>query len=169
MARRVLVPLDGSKVAEEAVTQVMSLLPPDVVEIHLLTVLPEVDRLNHIVQVPVASPQLEEASKAVRKQQEQYTRAYLDMMAWSLEDAGYNVETHMAYGHPSSSIVDMAQALEVDLIVMTSHGQGGNLLWRYGSVAERVLEAAEFPVLIIPVRDRLRAAQEVPQESPMAA
>ncbi len=169
MAHRVLIPLDGSKVAEEAVTHVMALLPPETTEIHLLTVLPDLERLHHVVQVPVVTRQLEEASRSVRKQQEQYTRAYLDMIAWSLEDAGYSVQTHLAYGQPATSIVHVAQALDVDLVVMTSHGRGGNLLWRYGSVAGRVLEVCECPVLVVPVREQLRAAQEIPQESRMAA
>ncbi len=168
MAHRVLIPLDGSKVAEEAISYVMALLPPEITEIHLLTVLPELERLNHIVQFAVINQQLEEVSKITRKQQEQYTRAYLDMVAWNLEDTGYNVTTHLMYGQPADGIVRMAQALKVDLIVMTSHGRGGNLLWRYGSVAERVLEASESPVLIIPVRDALRTAQEIPEESEMA-
>ncbi len=168
MAHLVLIPLDGSKVAEEAISYVMALLPPEITEIHLLTVLPELERLNHIIQFAVINQQLEEASKITRKQQEQYTRAYLDMVAWNLEDTGYNVTTHLMYGQPADGIVRMAQALKVDLIVMTSHGRGGNPLWRYGSVAERVLEASESPVLIIPVRDALRTAQEIPEESEMA-
>ncbi len=169
MAHRVLIPLDGSKVAEEAISRVMALLPPEVTEVHLLTVLPELERLNRMVQFAVISQQLEEASKISRKQQEQYTRAYLDMVAWNLEDAGYSVTTHLMYGQPADGIVQMAQALNVDLIVMTSHGRGGNLLWRYGSVAERVLEASECAVLVVPVRELLRAAERLPEESEMAA
>ncbi len=169
MAHRVLVPLDGSKVAEEAISRVMALLPPEAVEIHLLTVLPELERLDRVVQFAVVSQQLEEASRAVRKQQEQFTRAYLDMIAWSLEDAGYQVNTHLVYGAPAEGIVSMAQALPADLIVMTSHGRGGNVQWRYGNVAERVLEASECPVLIVPVRKRLVTAVERPAETRLAA
>lgn len=169
MAHRVLIPLDGSKAAEEAISHLMALLPPEVIEVHLLTVLPEPERLDRIVQFAVTNRQLEEAGRAARQQQEQYTRAYLDMVAWSLEDAGYSVQTHLVYGHPANGIVHMAQALDVNLIVMTSHGRGGNAQWRYGSVAERVLEASASPVLIIPVRHLLSTAEEVPEESQMAA
>ena len=169
MAHRVLVPLDGSKLAEAAISHVMALLPPEMVEIHLLTVLPELERLDRVVQFAVVNQQLEEASKAARRQQEQFTRAYLDMIAWSLEDAGYSVYTHLGYGMPAEGIVTMARALPADLIVMTSHGRGGNLDWRYGSVAERVLDAGICPVLVVPVRKRAIAAEEVSVESRMAA
>ncbi len=161
MAQRILIPLDGSKVAEEAVTFVQSLLPAGDVEVHLLTVLPQVDDLPFVGQFPLLNDEVRELASHVQRHQEQYTRAYLDMIAWSLEDGGYQVRTHIAVGRPEEHIVTMARSLDVDLIVMTSHGQAGDVQWRYGHVTERVLCASNRPVLVVPVRGHMLAAAAV--------
>ncbi len=164
MTQHVLVPLDGSKVAEEAVTFIQSLLPAGKVVIHLLTVLPHVEDVSVGGQFPLLSDEMQELASRVQRQQEQYTRAYLDMVAWSLEDGGYQVKTHIAVGRPEEHIISIARSLDVDLIVMTSHGQGGNIQWRYGHVTERVLCASNRPVLVVPVRGHMIAASAVSGE-----
>jgi len=155
MRQRILVPLDGSKVAEEAISFLQVFFAPQKSDVHLLTVLFDINQLESFVQFPVLNAELQEAGKAALQQQEQFTRAYLDMVAWGLEDAGYRVETHIAFGHPEASIVHIALALDAHLLLMTSHGQGKNVQWRYGSVARRVLDACACPTLIVPVRDKL--------------
>lgn len=169
MKRRILVPLDGSKSAEEAISYVQALIDPTSNEIHLLTVLPDIDRLEKVVEFPFVNTELQEAGKAAQQQQEQFTRAYLDMIAWGLEDIGYQVHTHIAYGQPAISIVHMAQALDVALIIMTSHGRGANIEWNYGGVAQRVLDACTCPILVIPVKDRIRKASTASSEEQLAA
>ena len=47
------------------------------------------------------------------------------------------------------AITDYARAEHIDLIVMSTHGRGGISRWVYGSVAEKVLQAAPCPVLLI--------------------
>ena len=169
MRQRILVPLDGSKPAEEAIFYVQALIAPETSEIHLLTVLPDIGRLENLVEFPFVNTELQEAGKVAQRQQEQFTRAYLDMIAWGLEDMGYQVHTHIAYGHPAMSIVHMAQALDVSLVIMTSHGRGENVQWNYGGVAQRVLDACACPILVIPVRDRIRKASTASSEEQLAA
>ncbi len=169
MRQRILIPLDGSKLAEEAIARLQALFSGERTQVHLLTVLPDIERLDALVQFPLVNRELQKATEAAQKHQEQYTRAYLDMVAWSLEDAGYEVETHIVYGQPASGIVYMAQAIQADLIIMTSHGRGANAQWRYGGVTERVLDACDTPVMVVPVRKRLIAAKDASEEAEMAA
>ncbi len=165
MAQRILIPLDGSKVAEEAVTFVQSLLPAENVEVHLLTVLPQIDDVLLVRQFPLLNDEVRELTTHVQRHQEQFTRAYLDMIAWSLEDGGYRVQTHIAVGRPEEHIIALARSLDVDLIVMTSHGQAGDVQWRYGHVTERVLCSSHRPVVVVPVRGHMLAASAVSDET----
>ncbi len=164
MRQRILIPLDGSKTAEEALQFLQSFFAPEKCEVHLLTVLFDITQIENVVQFSILSVELQEAAKAAQRQQEQLTRAYLDMIAWSLEDAGYHVQTHIAFGQPEVSIVHIALALDVSLLLMTSHGQGRNVQWRYGSVARRVVDACACPTLIVPVREVLLKEASAPDE-----
>ncbi len=148
--QQIVVLLDGSLVAEEALRYVTRLFAPVQVRIALVHVLPvgtEGDQ-NHQV--------------------EQNARAYLDMAAWQLEDGGYEVKTFVLYGSPPEVIVQFARAIEARLIVMTSHGQGQSVTIPAGTTAASVLATAECPVLIVPVRDQIKAAP-VQQEHRVAA
>jgi nucleotide-binding universal stress UspA family protein len=60
------------------------------------------------------------------------------------------IHTEVHLGNPTSVIVERAQALHVDAIVMSTHGRSGINRWMYGSVAQRVLALMPCPVLIVP-------------------
>jgi nucleotide-binding universal stress UspA family protein len=53
-------------------------------------------------------------------------------------------------GEPASIIVDRAKALNVDAIVMSTHGRSGFSRWLFGSVTQKVLNAMPCPVLVVP-------------------
>lgn len=64
--------------------------------------------------------------------------------------AGANV--HAEIGDPGHEIVELAESLESDLIVITSRGRTGLKRFILGSVAERVSRHADIPVLVLPSR-----------------
>ena len=67
-----------------------------------------------------------------------------------LDELGYKgTQVIVAIGDPAGEIVDCAQAIEADLIVMPSHGHKGLSRFLLGSVAERVVRLAHCPVLIL--------------------
>ncbi len=148
--QQVVVPLDGSPLAEEALRYVTELFTPAQVRIALVQVLPVKTEDDRKAQV------------------EQNARAYLDMVAWQLEDGGYEVTTFVLYGSPVEMIVQFARAMEAGVIVMTSHGQGQNASTSTGTIAAGVLALAPCPVLVVPVRDRIQATP-VPHEHRVAA
>lgn len=164
MYRRILIPLDGSSRAEEAIPHALCLASPGETEIHLLSVIPDIrDWTGFITYSPFHNQDLREIAERTRKQQEQSMRAYLDMTAWALEDAGQQVQIHIVIGQPAESIIHMAEALGVDLIVMSSHGRGGVSRWVHGSVAERVLRGSRRPVLVVPVREQNALTTAAPE------
>jgi nucleotide-binding universal stress UspA family protein len=65
------------------------------------------------------------------------------------DSAGLKIESHIAEGHPSESIVELATNLGADLIVMGSHGRTGLAHVLLGSVAERTIRSAPCPVITL--------------------
>ncbi|MBX9790434.1 MAG: universal stress protein [Pirellulales bacterium] len=142
--RRVLVPLDGSPLAE-------SILPPA----RALGQLWQAEyRLLRVVAPPGSfwSWQSDaEAGKPHDRQSAAHDAAttYLDALAERLRHESLTVETSVQVAHnPAKAILDEAQAAACDLIAIATHGRGGlnRLLW--GSVADKVIRGAATPVLV---------------------
>lgn len=70
-------------------------------------------------------------------------------MAELVGDCGHPVQCETRLGDPGHEIVDFANEINADLIVMPSHGRSGIRRILLGSVAERVMRHAECPVMII--------------------
>lgn len=84
-------------------------------------------------------------------QRVQRTRDALGRAASRLGASRVRLHVEMAKGNPANGIVDLAQRLGVDLIVMPSHGRTGLARLTLGSVAERVVRLAPCPVLVLRV------------------
>jgi len=91
-------------------------------------------------------PELAELQEQLRRQAEEYMRA----RAGELRGQGLDVKAIVVEGSPvADQIIDLAQAEEADLVVMSTHGRSGLGRWVYGSVARKVLSGAHCPVLLI--------------------
>jgi len=134
MYNKILVPLDGSEVAEKILGQVVDLARLTGAEIVLL-------RVALARTFPGADP--------TDKQVEVVDRAekYLAGVKEKLEKEGLKVSVHVRYGHDAGEILEHAQ--EVDLVAMSTHGRTGLGRWALGSVAERVLRHSPKPVLLV--------------------
>ena len=145
--RRVLVPLDGSPLAEQALPVADALANAAGAGLHLATVTPPVSA------VP-GSPAGTTAEHALHEGM----RAYLEEQAASLGAPGSPATTCAVLDGPAArSLAAYARAHEVDLVVMTTHGWGGpKRLW-LGSVADELLRRARSPVLLLRP-DRTRQA-----------
>lgn len=77
----------------------------------------------------------------------------LQELARSLRDRGIACDTLMIRGRPVNRILSEAKRLEVDMIVMGSHGRGALYRNLLGSVSEGILRAGPCPLLIIPHSD----------------
>ncbi len=86
---------------------------------------------------------------------------YLERWEDRLRSAGINVTSVVSYGPAAEQIVDMAEFLGVELIVMSTHGRSGLGRWVYGSVADKVLRASGVPVLLVRARDYQPSGEEV--------
>ncbi len=140
MYHRILVPLDGSGFAEAALPHAHALAVNAGAELALL----------RVVLPPRAEYQTPEPLRlqAVYLDTEADALAYLDSVAADLRAAGLRVTVEVCTGPVVETILDYAESIHADLIVMSTHGRSGMARWFIGSVADKVVRAARLPVLL---------------------
>jgi nucleotide-binding universal stress UspA family protein len=142
--RRILVPLDGSTFATQALDAAVALGKRCAAEIHLLTVLPPLEHLS-IAEAGLTPFWVQEKHQ---HEADAATFALADM-AYALEQTGLRAHTALRHGDPASGIVHFAHEMGSDLIVMATHGRGGlSRLWA-GSVVMSVVRHTAVPILAI--------------------
>lgn len=144
MYRRIVVPLDGSALAEAALPQAIDLARLTGVPLHLLRV---VDYLRLERYGPYALALEYSPVEPVLATEQTEATGYLSEVAERLTDDGLTVASEVRQGRVAREVV--AAATPGDVIVMASHGRGGLSRWLLGSVAEDVLRHATVPVLLV--------------------
>jgi nucleotide-binding universal stress UspA family protein len=149
MFERILVPLDGSLVAEAAIPVaeelVSKLSAVQKVEVTLIQV---VTSLTHWVVAGEAGapvPYSEQEINLIRKE----AQAYLDKVAERLRNKPASVKTMVSVGNAAQEIIKACDQIPADVVVMSTHGRTGLGRWAFGSVTERVLRAGSVPVLLV--------------------
>lgn len=146
MYKKILVPLDGSEISEQALEHVKELMPvPSTTEIVLLRV---VDPLA--TTYAGGTDAAIEVAVQIQKKAEAEAASYLKKVAGELEEMGIEVKTVLTVGLPADVILDYARQNGVDLIIMSTHGRSGISRWLFGSVAEKIIRHSQLPVLISP-------------------
>ena len=141
--RRILLPLDGSPLAEQAMPHAIAQAERFQGELILLKVLPPLPERS------MSSPGRRQAEDLSA----QLAREYLEGVAAGIRDQGIAVQVVTVEGQAHPQIVQFAEENEVDLIVMSTRGQSGLSRWLMGSVADRIVRGATVPVLLIRVRE----------------
>lgn len=143
---RIVVPLDGSALAEEALPIARDLATRLDAPVHLVTVID----LSGITSLDIAVAAVSAESLEDNLIQ-LFTEAERDIAhaCDQLGDAGIEVTTDVLHGAPGLAIPNAAQP--GDLIVMTTHGRSGPARWVLGSVAEAVVRRSTVPVLLMRV------------------
>ena len=138
MFKKILVPLDGSNLAEQILPRVEQLVEFCKAEITLL----------QAVMSYKVNPQEE---KEERAQLTQTAQSYLDTVAARLQKKDIPARAVVTYGKDAVQICDYAKQNKFDLIAMASHGRSGMTRWALGSVADKVLNCSDVPVMLIRV------------------
>jgi nucleotide-binding universal stress UspA family protein len=133
----ILVPMDGSALAEAALAPAVELARERGAKLLIL-------RAAEAHTLPMADPT--EAQVAAVRDAEQYLA---DMRDRAMRAGVTDVDVSVWYGPPAQAIVEAAQYRKADLIVMSSHGRSGLGRLVLGSVAETVLRATAVPILLI--------------------
>ncbi|MCL0034691.1 universal stress protein [Dehalococcoidia bacterium] len=141
MFTKILVPLDGSELAEHILQYVRAVATGC--------------NVSGVILLRIVEP-LEAAYSEIgadwRREWEERIKAeaedYISKMADNLKKEGVAAEGVVALGRPADGILEYTKNNQVDLIVMSTHGRSGPSRWLFGSVAERVLRHSTAPVLV---------------------
>ena len=138
MFKKIVVPLDGSKTAEEALECALDLARFYDGELSLIRVCDV--PIQMIETSGVAYYDLEDTLQKA-------ARAYLEAVS-KKQSAAPKISTKVLTGHTVDQILESAETYQADLIVLSSHGKSGVERWVLGTVAENVTRRATCPVLL---------------------
>jgi nucleotide-binding universal stress UspA family protein len=143
---QILIPLDGSPLAEQALPCAMTLgqaLLAELVLFHAVSIPPETEEILSDTSLGV-----EKLAERLKEEANNYLRE----VAGQLRQTGLSVSQVVQYGPAAEAILVYANQKDVQQIVMSTHGYTGISRWVHGSVAERVLQSAGVPVLLVRAR-----------------
>ncbi|MFH1646829.1 MAG: universal stress protein [Chloroflexota bacterium] len=153
MYKKVIVPLDGSELAECVLPHVEAIAGGcGVAEVVLVRVIEPV-HLPVGTMTDGADVFTEADAERVRKRQDKVDKTealdYLTGVAKRLELGRARKQTQVIMGHAADMLVDFTKGSGADLVVIASHGRSGISRWVFGSVAERLVRGACVPVLMV--------------------
>ncbi len=145
MYKKIMVPLDGSDLAECVLPHVEAFI--------------EGCHVNHFVFVRVVEPATTfysgdyplspEVMKERETAEEKIARDYLDLVVSRLEHESTELFSEVLVGNVASSLADFSANYEFDLILIATHGRSGVNRWVRGSIADKVLRSSNIPVLMV--------------------
>jgi nucleotide-binding universal stress UspA family protein len=149
MYNKIMVPLDGSDLAECVIPHVEAIISGfKSTEVVLVQVLDP-------VRLPVSVPArgnfgfTEKDRQQLEANRKKATNEYMGKMAGNLGTTGSVFSYAVLEGNPARMLADYATKNAVDLIVIASHGRSGVSRWVMGSVAERIVRTSCVPVLMV--------------------
>lgn len=137
MYEKILVPLDGSEIAEVALPYAEELAGRLGSEITLISVSHSAEEQDQ----QMFQSYIQKTVESMRERAERYFERP--------SERAIEVNSAILVGNPAEKIVDYADSGDIDLIVMATHGRSGISRWALGSVADKVLRATERPVVLV--------------------
>jgi nucleotide-binding universal stress UspA family protein len=154
--RRILLPLDGSPLAEQAIPVATEISRTLGVPVHVVRV------VDLVTSLPISTGTLGPAPSVATdvadrlwQEAENAARETVRSAVSQLQAEGIDASGATLHGSPFFAISDAAEP--DDLIVLTSHGRGGVQRWLLGSVAEKLIREAPAPVVLVPTAERVAA------------
>ena len=155
MYKKIMVPLDGSELAECVLPHVEAIANGcGVGEVVLVRVVEPVT-LIYGATTDGGSVFTEEDAERLRKKTDASNQTaakdYLNQVAGKVKLGKVKVQKKLLSGKAAESLADYATNNDVDLVVIATHGRSGISRWVMGSVADRVLRSSCVPVLMVRV------------------
>jgi nucleotide-binding universal stress UspA family protein len=165
MYEKILVPLDGSELAEKVLPHVQALAEKFGSEVILLraTLSPEelvpptgmgMPMGDMTAYGTMVTPGTVENFEELMEVEETETKTYLDTVVDRLKASGLNATAEHVEGHAGDVIVDRAASLGAGLIIMATHGRSGLARAFVGNVADEVVRRSSCPVLLVRISDK---------------
>jgi nucleotide-binding universal stress UspA family protein len=151
-ARGVLVPLDGTTLAEEALAIGASLARRAGAPLHLVSAVEPV--------VEMVRREFPDLAEQETREEAASRRAYLERVAETVRAVRPGVvKVSVLNGEPGAVIAAYAARIGLDFIVLTTHGRGRMARWCLGSVADSLLRHSETPLLLLHAADTPRLGE----------
>ena len=145
MYQHIMVPLDGSELAECVLPHLEAIASG--VGVNKITLVRIVEPLH--LHGGLESHFSHEDRQRLEDDSMELARSYLKQTVKQLKDKGITAQAKVIQGHVVDKLVDYADKKKVDLIIIASHGRSGVIRWVWGSVADRILRCSSIPVLIV--------------------
>lgn len=147
---RLLVALDGDPQHESGFDSAIGLAKALKASVHLVQVVPTLSTLKP--QHTATGTLLPATTKALLELDEENACEYLEEKMNLMSDQKIEVSAEVERGDPARQVVQSAVANDASLIILGTHGKAGMDAFWAGSVAPRIVEQTELPVLLVPVR-----------------
>ena len=152
MYKEILVPLDGSDLSASSLPTARQLAEDLGARIHLLQISSQTEEFSVMRGAELGamgSDYSQQVLDEVLSAQRDRIERYLNEVGDELASAGLNVVKAVEDGQAADKIVDYAEAADIDLIIMSTHGRGGVRRFLVGSVTDKVIRSTHLPVLVI--------------------
>ncbi len=158
MYKKILVPLDGSRMGECSLEQAKTIaLGCHVPEVTLLAVVEPAEQSVPFLWGGAGEAQLQDAAQIekdkvnlakMNKSARTAAGDYLKKTAGALIKEGVSIKTAVIAGKAADAILDYAGKNGADIIIMSTHGHGGKSRWDFGKVTDRIIRASPIPVIV---------------------
>ena len=143
--RNIILPLDGSKESEAAIRPVEELASKLKAHVVLLHVIPPT---YFVYSIPGETVEMPFTPEDMQRSQEK-AEHYLETVAAAFKNRDIDVRTQVIVGTAAEEILSLADEVPADMVAMSTHGRSGISRWAFGSIADKILHAANTPVLLI--------------------
>jgi nucleotide-binding universal stress UspA family protein len=144
MYKKILVPLDGSELAECVLPHLEAFIKgfntSDVILVRVVE--PEKPYQG---EYAIATEMIEKRESEMKA----FAKDYLDKIVNRLKHEGTALHPEVIVGRVTEMLTDYAMNNDVDLIIIATHGYSGITRWVRGSVADKILRSANVPVLMV--------------------
>jgi len=151
MLQKILVPLDGSELAEKALPYAEAIAEKFEGEL-ILTMVLQTPTIPLLAE-PYGGVPLYNYDEMDMKERHKSAQEYLDGLQDKLRKKNIRTRTKVLENvSVADGIVELASQENIDVIVKTTHGRSGPSRWIYGSVATKVLQQAPCPIFLVRIK-----------------
>jgi len=152
MYKKIMVPLDGSELAECVLPHVEGFIGGCQVGsiVFVRVVEPAPTKFDDTAAISSSGREkLIEATRRIEEKRKSAAARYLKGVVDRLKPEGVQLKTEVLIGRVADSLADYTEAGEIDLILIATHGRSGLSRWVRGSIADRILRFSRVPVLMV--------------------
>jgi nucleotide-binding universal stress UspA family protein len=145
MYKKIMVPLDGSELAECVLPNAETMARQNDAELVLVRVVEPISDTHVSGGVFVHIDQLNKMENDTK----QIAAKYLEQIKARLNAGNIKSDCQVLIGNPASELIEFVEKNKIDLIIIASHGRSGVGRWIWGSTAEKLLHHICIPILMI--------------------